>query len=64
MPSHFFLEIRIMQHGKKSKFVRYQLPCPKCGGSDPVSMNEDKSAHCFSCSTHFANYPEACEGKI
>ena len=27
-------------------------------------MNEDKSAHCFSCSTHFANYPEACKGNI
>jgi len=49
---------------EKSKFVRHKLPCPKCGGSDPVSMNEDKSAHCFSCSTHFANYPEACKGNI
>tara|TARA_R100001460_G_scaffold17328_3_gene37439 strand:+ start:639 stop:2297 length:1659 start_codon:yes stop_codon:yes gene_type:complete len=49
---------------EKSKFIRHRLPCPKCGGSDPVSMNEDKSAHCFSCSTHFANYPEACKGNI
>ena len=49
---------------EKSKFVRHKLPCPKCGGSDPVSMNEDKSAHCFSCETHFVNYPEACKGKI
>jgi twinkle protein len=49
---------------EKSKFVRHKLPCPKCGGSDPVSMNEDKSAHCFSCSTHFANYPDACKGNI
>lgn len=49
---------------EKSKFVRHRLPCPKCGGSDPVSMNEDKSAHCFSCETHFANYPEATQGKI
>jgi twinkle protein len=49
---------------EKSKFVRHRLPCPKCGGSDPVSMNEDKSAHCFSCSTHFVNYPEACKGNI
>ena len=48
----------------QSKFVRHKLPCPKCGGSDPVSMNEDKSAHCFSCGTHYKNYPEACEGKI
>jgi len=49
---------------EKSKFVRHRLPCPKCGGSDPVSMNEDKSAHCFSCEAHFANYPEATQGKI
>jgi len=49
---------------EKSKFVRHKLPCPKCGGSDPVSMNEDKSAYCFSCSTHFANYPDACKGNI
>ena len=46
------------------KFVRHKLPCPSCGGSDPVSMNEDKSAHCFSCETHFPNYVDACSGKI
>jgi twinkle protein len=27
-------------------------------------MNEDKSAHCFSCETHFPNYVDACDGKI
>tara|TARA_R100000742_G_C4278888_1_gene102355 strand:- start:1752 stop:3341 length:1590 start_codon:yes stop_codon:yes gene_type:complete len=27
-------------------------------------MNEDKSAHCFSCETHFPNYIDACDGKI
>lgn len=35
-------------------FVKYHLPCRKCGGSDPVSVNEDGSGFCFSCS-HF--YP-------
>jgi len=49
---------------EQSKFVRHKLPCPSCGGSDPVSMNEDKSAHCFSCETHFPNYVDACDGKI
>ena len=49
---------------EQSKFVRHKLPCPSCGGSDPVSMNEDKSAHCFSCETHFPNYIDACDGKI
>jgi len=37
-------------------FVKFKLPCPECGGSDPVSMNEDGSAWCFSCSTYFKNY--------
>jgi twinkle protein len=27
-------------------------------------MNEDKSAHCFSCEAHFPNYVDACDGKI
>ena len=49
---------------EQSKFVRHKLPCPSCGGSDPVSMNEDKSAHCFSCAAHFPNYVDACDGKI
>ena len=49
---------------EQSKFVRHKLPCPSCGGSDPVSMNEDKSAHCFSCETHFPNYVDACSGTI
>ena len=37
-------------------FVKFKLPCSECGGSDPVSMNEDGSAWCFSCSTYFKNY--------
>ena len=49
---------------EKSKFVKHRLPCPKCGSSDAVSMNADKSAYCFSCSTFFTDYETASEGKI
>ena len=42
-------------------FIKHKLPCPSCGGSDPVSMNEDNSAWCFSCETRFNNYEKACE---
>jgi len=49
---------------EQSKFIKHKLPCPSCGGSDPVSMNEDKSAHCFSCEAHFPNYLNASEGKV
>lgn len=42
-----------------SDFVRHHLPCPECGGSDPVSLNNDGSAWCFSCSTRFAKYEES-----
>ena len=41
---------------KQSTFVKHKLPCPKCGGSDPVSMNGDGSAKCFSCGTFFTDY--------
>jgi twinkle protein len=41
---------------KQSTFVKHKLPCPSCGGSDPVSMNEDGSAKCFSCGTFFTDY--------
>jgi twinkle protein len=44
-------------------FVEYKLPCPECGGSDPVAKNEDGSAKCFSCDTYFLNYDEATKGK-
>ena len=43
-------------------FVKHKLSCPKCGGSDPVSLNEDGSAKCFSCETYFLNYNKALEG--
>ena len=41
---------------KQSTFVKHKLPCPKCGGSDPVSMNENGSAKCFSCGEFFTDY--------
>ena len=41
-------------------FVKYYLPCPDCGGSDPVSVNKDGSGFCFSCRTHFKNYEKSC----
>ena len=37
-------------------FVKHNLPCPECGGSDPVSQNDDGSAYCFSCNTYFKDY--------
>ena len=40
-------------------FVKHRQPCPECGGSDPVSVNEDGSAYCFSCSTYFKQYSTA-----
>ena len=47
-----------------NKFVKHRLPCPKCGGSDPVSMNKDGSAYCFSCSTYMRSYENESEGTI
>ena len=44
-------------------FAEYKLPCPECGGSDPVAKNTDGSAKCFSCDTYFLNYDEAIKGK-
>jgi twinkle protein len=37
-------------------FVKFHLPCHDCGGSDPVSQNDDGSAYCFSCNTYFKDY--------
>ena len=45
-------------------FVKTQLPCPSCGGGDPVALNEDGSAWCFSCDTRFPNYEEATNGTV
>ena len=44
-------------------FVKHKLSCPSCGGSDPVSLNEDGSAKCFSCETYFINYEQALNGQ-
>ena len=44
-------------------FIKTNLPCPSCGGSDPVALNEDGSAWCFSCETRFPDYEVACEGE-
>ena len=43
-------------------FVIFRKPCPECGGSDPVSINDDGSAKCFSCETYFRNYEQAVKG--
>ena len=37
-------------------FVKTHLPCKECGGSDPVGLNEDGSAYCFSCATYIRDY--------
>ena len=39
-------------------FVKYHLPCPLCGGSDPVSVDEKGHGYCFSCNTHIKDYKE------
>tara|TARA_B100000214_G_scaffold172183_1_gene123763 strand:+ start:4291 stop:5952 length:1662 start_codon:yes stop_codon:yes gene_type:complete len=45
-------------------FVEYHRPCPECGGSDPVSINENGSAKCFSCGTFFKDYESAMGGNV
>ena len=37
-------------------FVEYHKSCNDCGSSDAVSVNDDGSAYCFSCNTHFPDY--------
>ncbi len=37
-------------------FVEYHKPCPLCGSSDAVSINEDGSGYCFSCYERIPNY--------
>ena len=48
----------------RSNWDKHNLPCPKCGGSDPVSTNKDGSGHCFSCEAHWGNYQAALDGNI
>jgi len=42
-----------------TQFVKHKLPCPKCGSSDAVSLNNNGSAKCFSCNTFFPDYDNA-----
>jgi len=37
-------------------FVKHKLPCPECGGSDPVSLNDNGSGWCFSGCGYLPNY--------
>ena len=45
-------------------FVKLNQPCPSCGGSDPVAVNDNGSAKCFSCGTFFKDYSEASGGNV
>ena len=45
-------------------FVKLNQPCPSCGGSDPVAINDNGSAKCFSCGTFFKDYSEASGGNV
>lgn len=44
-------------------FVAFRKPCPECGGSDPVQINDNGSAKCFSCQTYFRDYEKAMNGE-
>ena len=33
-------------------FKKIHQPCPDCGGSDPLSINEDGSTKCFNCGAY------------
>ena len=52
-----------MEHNKTT-FIKHKLPCHSCGSSDAVSMNEDGSAYCFSCSTFFPDYEKSGDVKV
>ena len=54
-PTPFHLR-DVLMNLQESNWVEYKLPCPSCGGSDPVAMNKNGSAKCFSCGTFFTNY--------
>ena len=49
---------------QESNWVEYKLPCPSCGGSDPVAMNKNGSAKCFSCDAFFPNYNKDKPGVV
>jgi hypothetical protein len=33
-------------------FKKIHQPCPDCGGTDPLSVNQDGSTKCFNCGTY------------
>lgn len=37
-------------------FTKFHQPCTLCDSTDACSINEDGSAHCFSCNSHIKNY--------
>ena len=43
-------------------FVKTHVACPKCGGKDPVAVNDDGSAKCFSCGEFMRDYESAMQG--
>ena len=45
---------------KDLKFTKLHLPCPACGSSDALSVNENGSAKCFSCDKFF---PKGVDGQ-
>ena len=45
---------------KDLKFKKLHLPCPACGSSDALSVNENGSAKCFSCNKFF---PKGVDGQ-
>ena len=47
-----------------TQFVKHKLPCPKCGSSDAVSLNDNGSAKCFSCNTFFPDYDNADDNVV
>lgn len=44
-------------------FVKTHVACPKCGGKDPVAINDDGSAKCFSCGEFMKDYEAAMRGE-
>ena len=44
-------------------FVKTHVACPKCGGKDPVAVNDDGSAKCFSCGEFMRDYEAAIQGE-
>lgn len=43
---------------KDSPIVQTRLPCSSCPSSDALSLREDGSSYCFSCSTNFKSSTE------